>query len=37
LVFLAFLGVLLFLCGIVYGVWQIVRYRRRDPDGAPSA
>ena len=28
LIFLALLGVLLFLGGIVYGVWLIIRFRR---------
>lgn len=37
LVLLALLGVLLFLCGIVYGVWLIIRYRGRPPDGTPNA
>ena len=31
LVLLALLGVLLFLCGLVYGAWLIVRFRYRDP------
>jgi hypothetical protein len=33
LILLAILGVLLFLCGIVYGVWQIIRFRRYHADG----
>lgn len=38
LILLAILGVLLFLCGIVYGVWLIIRFRRHHADGgAPSA
>lgn len=31
LVLLALLGVLLFLCGLGYGIWLIFRYRHRDP------
>ncbi len=31
LILLALLGVLLFLCGLVYGAWLIVRFRYRDP------
>lgn len=34
-VFLALLGVLLFLCGLGYGVWLIIRFRRRHPGGSP--
>jgi hypothetical protein len=33
LILLAILGVLLFLCGIVYGVWLIIRFRRYHADG----
>ena len=33
LILLAILGVLLFLCGIIYGVWLIVRFRRYHADG----
>jgi len=29
----ALLGVLLFFCGIVFGVWLIIRFRRRIQDG----
>lgn len=29
-IFRALLGVLLFLCGIVLGVWLIIRYRRQE-------
>jgi preprotein translocase subunit SecF len=29
LVFRALLGVLLFFCGIIFGVWLIIRFRRR--------
>ena len=31
LILLALLGVLLFLCGLIYGVWLIIRYRHHDP------
>lgn len=31
LILLALLGVLLFLCGLFYGVWLIIRFRHRDP------
>lgn len=38
LILRAILGVLLFLCGIVYGVWLIIRFRRHHADGGvPSA
>ena len=33
LILLAILGMLLFLCGIVYGVWLIIRFRRQHADG----
>ena len=33
LILLAILGVLLFLCGIVYGVWLIIRFRHYHADG----
>jgi hypothetical protein len=29
-IFRALLGVLLFFCGIVFGIWLIIRFRRRD-------
>ena len=32
LIFRAFLGVLLFLCGIVLGAWVILRFRRHSQD-----
>lgn len=31
----ALLGVLLFFCGIVFGVWLIVRFRRHSQDSIP--
>lgn len=31
MILLALLGVLLFLCGLVYGLWLIIRFRHRDP------
>ncbi len=34
-ILLALLGVLLFLCGLVYGVWLIIRFRHRHPEGGP--
>ena len=34
LVFRALCGVLLFLCGIVAGVWLIIRYRRHEQDSS---
>ena len=36
LFFRALLGVLLFLCGIVAGVWIIIRYRRQLPPETAS-
>jgi hypothetical protein len=30
-IFRMLLGVLLFLCGIIFGVWLIIRSRRQDP------
>ena len=34
----ALLGVLIFFCGIVFGAWLIIRFRRRIQDGdAPVA
>lgn len=32
-IFRALLGVLLFFCGIVFGAWLIIRFRRRIQDG----
>jgi len=32
-IFRALLGVLLFFCGIVFGAWLIIRFRRRILDG----
>ncbi len=34
-VLLALLGVLLFGCGLGYGVWLIIRFRHRHPEGNP--
>jgi hypothetical protein len=34
-IFRALLGVLLFFCGIVFGVWLIIRFRRRIQDSGP--
>jgi hypothetical protein len=34
--FRALLGVLLFFCGIVFGVWLIIRLRRHIQDGGPG-
>ena len=31
LILLGLLGVLLFLCGLAYGIWLIIRFRHRDP------
>ncbi len=37
-VLLALLGVLLFCCGLVYGVWLIIRLRHRQPgESQPTA
>lgn len=37
-VFRALLGVLIFFCGIVFGVWLIIRFRRQiENDNAPNA
>ena len=33
IIFRALLGVVLFFCGIVFGVWLIIRFRRRIQDG----
>jgi hypothetical protein len=30
----ALLGVLLFFCGVLFGIWLIVRFRRAAADGA---
>lgn len=32
MIFRALLGVLVFFCGIVFGVWLIIRYRRHERD-----
>jgi len=34
-IFRALLGVLLFFCGIVFGVWLIIRYRRHIQESRP--
>jgi hypothetical protein len=34
-IFRALLGVLLFCCGIVFGVWLIIRFRRHLQDSRP--
>jgi hypothetical protein len=34
LILLALFGVLLFFCGIVWGVWLIFRYRREESQGS---
>jgi len=34
-IFRALLGVLLFFCGIVFGVWLIIRFRRHSQDSTP--
>jgi hypothetical protein len=34
--FLALLGFLLFFCGLIVGIWLIIRYRRRAQDGTIS-
>ena len=36
-VFRAILGVLLFFCGILLGVWLIIRFRRDGQDGVPPS
>ena len=33
----ALLGVFLFLCGIVFGVWLIIRFRRHVQDSNPES
>lgn len=33
-IFRALLGILLFFCGIVFGAWLIIRFRRHTQDGA---
>jgi hypothetical protein len=33
-IFRALLGVLLFFCGILFGVWLIIRFRRDTQNGA---
>lgn len=33
-IFRAILGVLLFFCGILLGIWLIIRFRRDTQDGA---
>lgn len=35
LIFRALLGVLLFFCGIVFGAWLIIRFRRHIHDSRP--
>ena len=35
LIFRALLGVLLFFCGIVFGAWLIIRFRRHFHDSRP--
>ena len=35
-IFRALLGVFLFLCGIVFGVWLIIRFRRHVQDSSPE-
>ena len=38
LILRALLGLILFFCGIVFGVWLIIRFRRLDRgNGAPGA
>jgi hypothetical protein len=37
LFFRVLLGVLLFVCGLILGVWLIIRFRRRHPEGVSSA
>jgi hypothetical protein len=34
-IFRALLGVLLFFCGIVFGIWLIIRFRQRMHDNRP--
>ena len=34
-IFRALLGVLLFFCGIVFGLWLIIRFRRHIDDSRP--
>jgi hypothetical protein len=34
-IFWALVGVLLFFCGIIYGVWIIIRSRRQSQGGGP--
>ena len=34
-IFRALLGVLLFFCGIVFGAWLIIRFRRHFHDSRP--
>jgi hypothetical protein len=34
-IFRALLGVLLFFCGIVFGAWLIIRFRRHIHDSRP--
>jgi hypothetical protein len=33
-IFRALLGVLLFFCGIIFGFWLIIRFRRHAQDGS---
>jgi hypothetical protein len=33
-IFRAFLGVLLFFCGVLFGIWLIIRFRRAAQGGA---
>jgi hypothetical protein len=34
-IFRALLGILLFFCGIVFGAWLIIRFRRHIQDSRP--
>lgn len=36
-IFRALLGVFLFLCGIVFGIWLIIRFRRHVQDSSPES
>lgn len=36
LILRAILGAILFLCGILYGMWLIIRFRRRHRDQSPG-
>lgn len=36
-IFRALLGVFLFLCGIVFGIWLIIRFRRHVQESSPES